>query len=169
MTTQAEIKRVIDLLERVELQYLCDTGTVEAAITMLETLGNQVAAQSAHIMELEKAKPSEYYFELACFEYRQKLAEQSAVIAYLKDFIFDYVDVEPNNELMLAKYYKATKDCDSTQVLHEWLDEKLGTPFTYVYRYHSPFGGDETELSFTRCTNEAIESIPLFKKPELSK
>ena len=42
------------------------------------------------------------------------------------------------------------------------LDQK---PFTYVYRYHSPFGGCETELSFTRNTSEAIETIPLYLHP----
>ena len=42
------------------------------------------------------------------------LAESQAREAKLRDFIFDYVDVEPNNERMLARYDTCVKPTDDT-------------------------------------------------------
>ena len=140
MTTQADIKLVIDQLHGMELTPSTDEVIIFNTVNALETLGNQVAEQAAHI-------------------------------AYLKDFVFDYVDVEPNNELMLAKYYKATRECDSKQILKEWLDEKLGDPVGYHHK------SIPNETSFDHLDFDSYEddygrkhwvSTPLFKKPDMT-
>lgn len=63
---------------------------------------------------------SSWLFAKAAWEHQQKLIEElQAQVAYLKDFIFDYVDVEQNNEKMLAKYYKVS-EMNPTQALEQF-------------------------------------------------
>ena len=53
MTTQADIKLVIDQLDAVASANLFDRLSIKAATVTLETLGNQVAAQAAVIEKLQ--------------------------------------------------------------------------------------------------------------------
>ena len=44
----------------------------------------------------------------------QKLAAARAREAKLRDFIFDYIDIEPNNERMIQRYDECVKPPDDT-------------------------------------------------------
>lgn len=145
---RSDIKLVIDQLNNLEVVHDYDENVTDSAVCMLKALGNQVAAQAAVIEKLRDALSSckEEYI-------RFPVDEQKYTLTHDHDLVKSALAIPT----------------DSKQILQEWLDAKLGEPFTYVYRYYSPYGGDETELSFTRSTTDAIESIPLFKKPEILK
>ena len=52
-------------------------------------------------------------------ESEQKLAAAQAREAKLRDFIFDYIDIEPNNERMIQRYDECVKPTDDT-ALRQW-------------------------------------------------
>ena len=105
---------------------------VAEAITMLETLGNQVAKQAAVIEKLRGA-----------LEKMQRAGRKQGW--------------QQNYESEMNACGKALAiPTDSTQILQEWLDEKLGEPVAF-------------ETSDYRLVHRTTRQdiVPLFKKPEL--
>lgn len=60
---RGDIKLIIDLLDQVDLTNGCDERAIESAVTALETLGNQVAAQAVIIEKLMDELFAEYVMD----------------------------------------------------------------------------------------------------------
>lgn len=129
MTTQADIKLVIDQLDQIAYGDN-DADAIESAITTLETLGNQVAKQAAVIERFRDTLE-----QLACLGNGDK---------------------HGNSTGNIIAEEALTIPTDSTQVLQEWLDEKLGEPIAF-------------ETSDYRLVHRTTrrDIVPLFEKPVL--
>ena len=55
---------------------------------------------------------------------REQLAASQAREAKLRDFIFDYIDIEPNNERMIQRYDECVKPTDDT-ALRQYVAKEL--------------------------------------------
>ena len=147
MTTQADIKLVIERLINIDCMYsLYSEASINEAIHALETLGNQVA-------EMNRL----YQNEADIYEcYKAQTVAQAAQIEILRDALEYYANSNHDEFQNTARKALATPT-NSSQVLQEWLDAKLGEPVTYVDR----------DTLIHRANGEfASFGDPLFKKPE---
>lgn len=105
MTTQADIKLVIDQLDQIcEPLLASDYDNINSAVDMLEKLGNQVAKQAAVIEKLRDAL--------------------NGIDAWVSaNFDWGCIPMD----IVRARAALAIPT-DSTQILQEWLDSVLGEP-----------------------------------------
>ena len=202
MTTQADIKLVIDQLNNLEVVHDYDENVTDGAAQMLETLGNeldrvtkcaqhsqglyererdkydqlsnQVAKQAARIEQLESSPTIEacrQMIESKCAIENaglyKKIAAQAAVIEKLRDVIeFIRPAAEITNEELEVIDVALSIPTDSTQILQEWLDAKLGEPMVYAFEDGSMIVERDMEFVADK-TGQRVD--PLFKKPEILK
>lgn len=82
------------------------------------------------------------------------LAESQAREAKLRDYIFDYVDIDPNEEGMLARYFSCVKPVDDT-ALKEYRREVLKC---VIAEWEKPYGLTDGTSFITRLRRMAEES-----------
>ena len=73
----------------------------------------------------------------------EQLAAAQAREAKLRDFIFDYIDIEPNNERMIQRYDECVKPTDDTALrqyvagvlreMADWFEQRAMGPETKTY------------------------------------
>ena len=130
----SDIKLVIDRLHAVEFSpHEADDLAIVHAIDMLEKLGNQVAEQAAVIEKLRDA--------------HKKVVRSS--------------NMEDKLEIAMISHTALAIPTDSTQILQEWLDEKLGDPVAWLY-HDNPGGHDQYVQTYEGHSG----AFPTFKKPE---
>ena len=136
----SDIKLVIDQLHGMELTPSTNEVIIFNAVNALETLGNQVAKQATALREAKEA------LCLPCDRWNKT---QFQIV----------------NKAIATIEATST---DSTQILQEWLDEKLGEPVAYLIEQQGL-----RDKFFMVATKEQADgwdnSFPVFKKPELSK
>ena len=106
----------------------------DAAINALETLGNQVAMDSYLLDKIDnELEPVEYtgsYVE-GVRALKQKVVEQAAVIEKLRGYLNQISKMSGHVVINNTCTEALAIPTDSTKVLQEWLDKKLGEPVGY--------------------------------------
>ena len=150
MTTQADIKLVIERLINIDCMYsLYSEASINEAIHALETLGNQVA-------EMNRL----YQNEADIYEcYKAQTVAQAAQIEILRDALEYYANSNHDEFQNTARKALATPT-NSSQVLQEWLDSVLGEPTAGIT--HSDHVVDTLHWG-------TKGDIHLYKKPEILK
>lgn len=177
---RGDIKLVIDQLDRVELQYLCDTDTVQTAINMLETLGNKVAeletlceTRNEHIRLWQNSYDEQVKVSQARAD---KIAEQAAVIEKLRTALCVMLGDSEADPWLSAEdkrrvaYEALAIPTDSKQVLNDWMREQLGEPVAWAC-----WADDDNLITQDRASLLRIEPVqyknkyPLYKLPDILK
>ena len=95
-----------DIVSTLRAMNLDGVNHVGYAADVIESLQTQLA-------NAEKRAASNYKDAMEC---TTLLAASQAREGVLRDFIFDYTEIEPNNEAMIARYDTCVKPTDDTSL-----------------------------------------------------